>query len=113
MVAPVREGDLLAGKYRVERVLGEGGMGIVVAARHVALDERVALKFLLPQALANADAVTRFLREARAAVRIKNEHVSRVSDVGQLENGAPYIVMEFLAGTDLSVLLRSQGPLSR
>jgi serine/threonine-protein kinase len=107
----VRAGDILAGKYRVERVLGAGGMGVVVAAHHIQLDEKVALKFLLPEALKNEEAVNRFLREARSAVRIKSEHVARVSDVGQLENGAPYMVMEYLDGTDLEAMLRQYGPM--
>jgi serine/threonine-protein kinase len=105
----VAPGDVLAGKYRVERVLGAGGMGVVVAAHHIQLDEKVALKFLLPQALGSPDAVARFLREARAAVKIKSEHVARVADVGQLENGAPYIVMEYLEGHDLSGWLLHAG----
>ncbi len=109
--AGVREGDVLAGKYRVERVLGVGGMGVVVAAHHIQLDEKVALKFLLPEALGNADAVSRFLREARAAVRIKSEHVARVTDVGTLPNGAPYIVMEYLDGGDLAAWLKERGAL--
>ncbi len=108
MGAPVREGEILAGKYRVERVLGQGGMGVVVAARHVELDELVALKFLLPEALSEPEAVARFLKEARAAVRIKSEHVARVHDVGQLDSGAPYIVMEYLEGSDLGALLRKR-----
>jgi serine/threonine-protein kinase len=107
----VNPGDVLAGKYRVERVLGAGGMGVVVAAHHIQLDEKVALKFLLPDALQNPEAVARFIREARAAVKIKSEHVARVSDVGQLENGAPYMVMEFLQGGDLAEWLRQKGPL--
>ncbi|HEX7667968.1 MAG TPA: serine/threonine-protein kinase, partial [Polyangiaceae bacterium] len=110
-MAPVKEGDVVAGKYRVDKVLGVGGMGIVVAAHHLQLDERVALKFLLPDALANAEAVARFAREARAAVKIKSEHVARVSDVGTLENGAPYMVMEYLDGKDLSVWLEERGRL--
>ncbi len=105
------EGQILAGKYRVERVLGRGGMGVVVAAHHLLLDEKVAIKFLLPEALANADAVGRFAREARAAVKIKSEHVARVSDVGTLENGATYLVMEYLDGLDLGGWLAQHGPL--
>ncbi len=101
-------GAVLAGKYRVERVIGQGGMGVVVEARHVALDERVALKFLLPEFASHPDAAARFLREARAAVKIRGEHVARVSDVGTLENGSPYMVMEFLEGQDLSQLLEQQ-----
>jgi eukaryotic-like serine/threonine-protein kinase len=110
-LAGVREGDVLAGKYRVDRVLGAGGMGAVVAAYHMQLETKVALKFLLPAMLANEDAVTRFAREARAAVKITNEHVARVLDVGTLESGAPYIVMEYLDGTDLAGWLRQRGPL--
>jgi serine/threonine-protein kinase len=109
--APVVPGQILAGKYRVDRVLGLGGMGVVVAATHVHLDERVAIKFLLPEALESADTVARFAREARAAVKIKNEHVARVSDVGALEDGTPYMVMEYLDGRDLSALLLERGPL--
>ncbi len=112
MGAPVREGEILAHKYRVERVLGQGGMGVVVAARHVELDELVALKFLLPDALTEPEAVARFVKEARAAVRIKSEHVARVLDVGQLDSGAPYIVMEYLEGSDLGALLRTGSQLS-
>lgn len=111
MMVGVREGEVLAGKFRVERVLGVGGMGVVVAARHIQLDERVALKFLLPEALASSNAVERFIREARAATKIKSEHVARVMDVGTFETGQPYIVMEYLDGVDLSQLLESQGPL--
>jgi serine/threonine-protein kinase len=109
--AGVREGDILAGKYRVERVLGVGGMGVVVAAHHLQLDEKVALKFLLPEALMNPDAVARFAREARAAVKIKSEHVARVTDVGTLPNGAPYMVMEYLEGGDLAAWLEQRGAL--
>jgi eukaryotic-like serine/threonine-protein kinase len=103
-----REGDVLAGKFRIERVLGVGGMGMVVSAMHLQLDERVAIKFLLPEALLNAEAVARFGREARAAVKIKSEHVARVTDVGALDTGAPYMVMELLRGQDLSQVLRDQ-----
>jgi serine/threonine-protein kinase len=108
-VAGVEPGQILLGKYRIERVLGMGGMGVVVAATHVTLEERVAIKFLLPQALGNAEAVARFLREARAAVRIKSEHVARVTDVGQLETGAPYMIMEYLDGADLGTISQRRG----
>jgi serine/threonine protein kinase len=110
MSAP-SEGDVLAGKFRIERVLGVGGMGMVVSAMHIHLDERVAIKFLLPEALANPEAVARFGREARAAVKIKSEHVARVIDVGALETGAPYMVMELLRGRDLGQQLRETGAL--
>jgi serine/threonine protein kinase len=104
-------GDVLAGKYRIERVLGQGGMGVVVAATHLQLDERIAIKFLLSSALQNEEAVARFAREARAAVKIKSEHVARVTDVGTLETGCPYMVMEYLHGSDLGGLVQQRGPL--
>ncbi|WP_437623275.1 protein kinase domain-containing protein [Sorangium sp. So ce1151] len=108
---PVEPGTVLAGKYRVERIIGQGGMGVVVEARHVVLDERVALKFLLPAFTLHPEGSARFLREAKAGMRVKSEHVARVSDVGTLESGAPYMVMEFLTGSDLARLLRDQGVL--
>jgi serine/threonine-protein kinase len=110
-VAPVAPGDILAGKYRVDRVLGAGGMGVVVAAHHMQLDDKVAIKFLLPEALQNPEAVARFDREARAAVKIRSEHVARVIDVGKLDNGSPYMVMEYLDGGDLEHLLQRRGRL--
>jgi len=109
--AGVREGEILAGRYRVEKVLGAGGMGVVVAARHVHLDTKVAIKFLLPAFTTSPEAVGRFAREARAASKITSEHVARVFDVGTLDNGAPYLVMEFLEGEDLAAWLRQRGPL--
>src|SRR4051812_21122001 len=86
-------------------------MGVVVAAHHLQLDERVAIKFLLPQALESPEAVARFAREARAACKIKSDHVARVTDVGTLESGSPYMVMEYLEGSDLSELVRKRGAL--
>ncbi|WP_437282015.1 protein kinase [Sorangium sp. So ce375] len=111
MEAPVRPGDFLLGRYRVEQVIGQGGMGVVAAVRHLELGELFAIKFLLPQALTNAEAVERFLREARAAARLKGEHVAKVYDVGRLETGAPYMVLEYLDGADLKAVVRSAGPL--
>jgi serine/threonine-protein kinase len=107
---PIYEGEILAGKYKVVRVIGVGGMGAVVECRHVELGQRVALKFLLPETLLDAECVTRFSREARAAVRLRSEHVARVTDVGKLENGAPYMVMEYLQGKDLAAKLEEHGP---
>lgn len=108
---PVNVGDVLLGKYQVERVIGAGGMGVVVAVRHRELGELYAMKFMLPAALANEQAVDRFVREARAAARLKSEHVAKVHDVGRLENGSPYMVMEYLNGADLEGVLAQQGPL--
>jgi serine/threonine-protein kinase len=109
--APVRPGEVLAQKYRVDRVLGVGGMGVVVAATHLQLDQHVALKFMLPEAFANPEALSRFQREARAAVKLKSEHVARVLDVGTFQDNSPYIVMEFLEGTDLAAELERGGPI--
>ncbi|HSO37401.1 MAG TPA: serine/threonine-protein kinase [Labilithrix sp.] len=110
-ISPVQPGEILAGKFEVERVLGAGGMGIVVAARHTQLDQRVALKFLLPVACEVPGAVARFLREGKAAARITSEHVARVMDTGMLAGGAPYLVMEYLEGMDLGALLVERGPI--
>jgi serine/threonine protein kinase len=104
---PFPPGTVLAGKYRVDKLLGEGGMGWVVVATHLQLEQRVALKFMrTAHATSSPEAVGRFLREARAAARIQSEYVARVSDVGTLENGAPYLVMEYLEGRDLDALLQ-------
>jgi eukaryotic-like serine/threonine-protein kinase len=112
MSSPVNVGDILAGKYQVERVLGVGGMGVVVSAKHLTLGERVAIKFLLPAALARNDVVERFFREGRAANRLRGEHIARVHDVGRLETGAPFLIMEYLDGNDLGAILREKGPFS-
>ncbi len=104
-------GDVLDGKFRVERIVGEGGMGLVVAAIHLGLDEHVALKLLHPEARRNPEAVARFFQEARAAAKLKSEHVARVLDVCEREDGAPFIVMELLRGCDLRFLLGEHGPL--
>jgi eukaryotic-like serine/threonine-protein kinase len=108
---PVQVGDVVEGKYRVERVLGQGGMGLVVAAWHLQLDEMVALKFLLPEAQASEDIVARFQTEARAAAKIKSEHVCRVLDVGVSATHGPYMVMEHMTGEDLGSLVDRIGPL--
>jgi serine/threonine-protein kinase len=105
-----KPGDVLAGKYRVEKVLGVGGMGVVVAARHAKLDELVALKVLRPQVLRSRDDVARFLREGRACAKLKSEHVVRILDLGELSGDVPYLVMEHLEGRDLAAVLREHGP---
>jgi eukaryotic-like serine/threonine-protein kinase len=104
-------GQLVAGKYRIEQTLGRGGMGVVVAALHEQLNQRVALKFLTDNAYQQPEAVARFVREARAAVQIQSEHVARVMDVGTLDSGAPYMVMEYLRGRDLKDVSTRRGPL--
>jgi serine/threonine protein kinase len=107
----VEPGTILVEKYRIERVLARGGMGVVARAHHLILDVPVAIKFLLPEALELEETVQRFLREAQAAARLKSEHVSRIIDVGLLDTGAPYLVMELLEGIDLENLLRQRGRL--
>ena len=109
--ARVKPGDMLGGKYKVERVLGAGGMGVVVAARHVDLGQRVALKFMLKEAMTDPSHAERFLREAKAAVQLKSVHTAKVLDVGRLNNGEPYMVMEYLDGRDLDEELRRAGPM--
>jgi tRNA A-37 threonylcarbamoyl transferase component Bud32 len=104
-------GDVLAGKYRIERLLGQGGMGAVFAAHHEILSERVALKFLLSDIAANQEAVGRFLNEARAAAKIKSQHVCRIMDAEVTSDGLPFMVLEYLEGQDLAQVLESRGPL--
>jgi serine/threonine-protein kinase len=112
MGAPVESGQIVAGKYRVDRILGKGGMGTVVAAMHVDLREPRALKFMSAEARAEGEgAVERFLREGRAASRLKGAHVARVFDVGRLDDGTPYLVMEYLDGADLHHVLKQRGRL--
>jgi serine/threonine-protein kinase len=110
--SPVTEGQVLAGKYRVEKVLGSGGMGVVVAAWHLELEQRVAVKFLHPLAMERPDTAERFRREARSAAKIRSEHVARVIDVGIMEGGLPYMVMEYLDGHDVAEEMQRVGLLS-
>jgi len=107
----VQIGDVLVGKYKVEAILGQGGMGVVVSALHLHLQERVALKFLRPGAGRTEEFNARFLREAQVTAKLRNEHIVKVSDVGVLESGAPYMVMEYVSGTDLRRVMRTEGPL--
>ncbi|MBS2019188.1 MAG: protein kinase [Deltaproteobacteria bacterium] len=107
----VEPGDVINGKYRVEEVIGEGAVGTVFSARNIELDERVALKFLKPEMLAQPDVVARFLREAKAACSIKSEYVATVYDVGTLPSGAPFIVIEYLEGKDLGSVVQQRGSL--
>jgi serine/threonine-protein kinase len=109
--AGVSVGQVFQGKYRVDAILGQGGMGVVAECTHLALNERVAVKMLRQDVLLDQDAVARFIREAQAACRLKSEYVARVSDVGTFENGVPYMVMEFLEGHDLGELLSQRGVL--
>ena len=103
--------ELIDGKYVVERVLGSGGMGRVLAARHVKLGHRVAIKVIHATGNRSPDLVARLLREGQAAARLRSEHAAKVLDVGELEGGWPYLVMEYLEGTDLSEVIARTGPI--
>jgi serine/threonine protein kinase len=104
------KGEVFEGKYQVEGVLGVGGMGVVLAANHLYLNERVAIKILLPEFAQNVGFAERFLREGRAAVKIRSEHVARVLDVGIRQDGSPYLVMEYLDGHTVGWTILRQGP---
>jgi serine/threonine protein kinase len=105
-------GDVIAGKYRIEQALGEGGMGIVLLATHLEIGQKVAIKFLFPEYALEADSALRFLREARAAASLTSDNSVRVHDVGRLESGAPYMVMEYLEGRDLGRVVQEEGALA-
>jgi serine/threonine-protein kinase len=108
---PVPEGTVIAGKYVVGRLIAAGGMGVVAEGRHQSLDQRVALKFLLPAtAKQGTEAAARFLREAQAAARIESDHVVKVYDVGE-HGDVPYMVMEYLEGRDVQDYVGQVGPL--
>jgi serine/threonine protein kinase len=100
-----RTGQVLEGKYRLVRAVGEGGMGSVYEARHLILDRRCAVKFLHPEIAHDPATITRFLQEAKAASAIGHRGIVEVYDFGQTADGTPYLVMEFLPGGALSALL--------
>ena len=108
---PFIPGDIVDGKYRVEEVLGAGGMGVVLAARHLTLDSEVAVKVLLPKFQKDSVVRERFLREARSAATLRSGHVTRIFDVGIDRLDTPYIVMERLRGKDLEQILAEKGSL--
>jgi serine/threonine protein kinase len=102
-------GSIVADKYLIEGILGEGGLGVVVAATHLHLDQKVAIKYLRGSAPRDRTVTDRFLREARLAAQIKSDHVVRVFDVATLTDGTPYMVMEHLDGMDLRTVLDDSG----
>ncbi len=105
-------GHTIAGKYVVEAPCGRGGLAVVLSAMHLGLDRRVAIKVLLPEWAGDAEVVRRFVREGRTATRIKSEHVVRVFDVGTLDSGAPYLVLEYLEGHNLEDVVTNWGPVA-
>lgn len=106
----VEPGEMISGKYRIERIIAMGGMGVVFAARHEDLDQQVAIKLLRSDAVKSEEAIARFLREAKTAARLQSEHIARVFDVGTF-NGAPFMVMEYLSGKDLQEIIETRGPI--
>src|SRR5688500_4672543 len=106
----LRSGAILAGKYRIHGLLGQGGMGAVYAASHLILGTMVAIK-VRRDASRDAKAAGRILNEARALATLENEHVARVTDAALLKSGDPYVVMEYLEGEDLAALLARRGRL--
>ncbi len=110
-VDQIEIGEIFAGKYRVERVLGRGSMGVVVAATHLGLGRVVALKFMFGGGAQKAEQTARFRREAQVAAMLKSPHAGQVLDVGELDAETPYIVMEYLEGQDLAAVLKARGSL--
>jgi len=111
MELPIALGQVVAQKYRVDRFIGRGGMGVVVAGFHLELDQPVAIKFLLAEWGLESEGAERFRREARIAAKIHSEHVARVFDVGLLDERVPFMVMELLHGSDLERVLEQRGSL--
>src|ERR671912_233924 len=104
-------GTTLAGKYRIDERLNEGGMGTVYRGTHVLMDKTVAIKVLRPSLAADEKIVARFSREARAASRISHPHALSVTDFGEAEDGVVFLVMEYLSGSTLKEIIRQEGPL--
>ena len=110
-VRSIERGTVLLGKYRVDSVIGRGGMGLVVKAWHLGLEEEVAIKMLRDDVAIADETIVRFVREAQAAAKLKSEHIARIIDVGRFGDGKPYLVMEFLEGQDVGQLIAEQGRL--
>ena len=107
----IERGTVLLGKYRVDSIIGQGGMGLVVKAWHLGLDEEVAIKMLRDDVAIADETITRFVREGQAAAKLKSEHIARIIDVGTFSDGKPYLVMEFLEGQDIGQLIAERGRL--
>ena len=109
MTGELHIGDVLGGKYRIDELIGQGGMGVVARATQLDLGREVAVKSLRPEVRGHAEVVERFYREARAASRIGGAHAVQVLDVGRTDSGDPYMVMELLLGEDLDRVIRRDG----
>jgi serine/threonine protein kinase len=107
-----RVGELVGEKYRILRVIAEGGMGVVYEAQHAVVKRRFAVKFLRPDLADRRDLLTRFHREAQAAGALESEHIAASIDFGILADGTPYIVMEYLVGESLAALIAREGRLA-
>src|SRR6187549_3486651 len=105
-------GKVLAGRYRVMRVIGTGGMGAVYEAEHTLIGHRVAVKMLHSQLAGDASVVKRFVNEARAAAMIGHPNILDCTDIGQSDDGSPFLVLELLQGKDLDGDINATGPLS-
>ena len=110
LLTQLTPGTVISGKYRIDSILGRGAMGVVVAATHLELREAIALKFLYAKTDGSEDFKSRFRREAQVSAKLRNEHITRVLDVGTWRDGAMYMVMEYLPGNDLRKMIRTQGP---
>jgi serine/threonine-protein kinase len=108
LVAP---GAVVAGKYRLDAIVGEGGMGAVWSATHTGLGQAVAIKFINKEFVTSTDALRRFDAEAKAAAQLRSRHVVQVFDNGTLEDGTPYIAMELLRGENLYARVHRAGPI--
>jgi eukaryotic-like serine/threonine-protein kinase len=104
-------GKTLAGRYRIERRLGAGGMGVVYLAEHVGLEKRVAVKIMIGDFHDRSEVIGRFVQEAKAASKIGHENIVDITDSGETDEGAPFFVMEYLEGRDLGELLKASGKL--
>jgi serine/threonine protein kinase len=112
LVGRLAVGDTIGEKYRIDAMLGAGGMGTVLRGTHLALDRPVAIKIMHAELLSGTDAARRFAREARAAAAIESHHAVRIVDIDRLPSGVPYMVMEYLEGRDLHRVLTQEGPLA-
>jgi len=105
-------GEIIGVKYSIERLLGRGGMGTVWLCQHLGLGERVAVKVMSRQVADHSEVRARFAREARASAKIKSRYVARVYDTGELPDGRPYLVMEYMEGETLGQALRTARTMS-